>query len=105
MVNEAEVERISSANSSLPFTVISKVGPSSFLQLVRQVAKAITPTIGVEGVVNGPGMSIAGATAAGTTVSSNTTINVDATGLNAEEAYAVIAMHARRANSGWGGDL
>ena len=59
----------------------------------------------MEGVVNGPGMSVAGATAAGTTVSSNTTINVDATGLNAEEAYAVIAMRARRANSGWGGDL
>ena len=36
--------------------------------------------------------------------STNTTnITVNAQGLNAEEAYAVIDMHARRANAGWNG--
>lgn len=75
-------------------------------QRIIDLAKTIMPTIGIDaaGTTGGASGQTASATVNGV-AGSSTTINVNATGLNAQEAYEVIAMHARRANSGWGGDL
>lgn len=75
-------------------------------QRIVDTARAITPNVGIEGTVTGAGATTSsGASATMMAGARSTTINVNATGLNAEEAYQVIAMHTRRANSGWGGAL
>ncbi|MEE0654895.1 MAG: hypothetical protein UCI02_07375, partial [Bifidobacterium criceti] len=72
-------------------------------QRIVDQARAISPNIGV--AATGSGVNVTGGAAAMAGVTASTTINVNATGLNAEEAYQVIAAHTRRANSGWGGAL
>ena len=75
-------------------------------QRIVDRAKTIMPTTGIDATSTTGGAT--GQTAHATmngSAGSSTTINVNATGLNAQEAYEVIAMHARRANSGWGGAL
>lgn len=72
-------------------------------QRIVDQARAISPTVGV--AATGAGLNGSGGAAVAAGVTASTTINVNATGLNAQEAYEVISMHARRANSGWGGNL